>query len=202
MRGLCGQERDDVCECFLDAVRCGHCRGPDLDICLAAVAHESLRHLGHRQYEIDTPARDRAAGHAIERGFLGVLHDDEATPLFHRLQAETAVCAGAGEDRADRALTALLRQGAQEEIEGHARAVTLQGLGQPEKAVPDCQGGARWNEIHMVAFGPHPIRHLQNSHRGVTGQQIDHHALVIWIEMLDQHEGHAAVGWQRLEELF
>ena len=54
----------------------------------------------------------------------------------------------------------------------------------------------------MVAFGLHPVRRLQNCHRGVTGQQIDHHALMIWIEMLDQHEGHAAVGWQRLEEPF
>ena len=93
MRGLRGQECDDVCECFIDAARCGQCRGPDPDIGLAAIADESLRHLGHRQHEIDTPAHDCAAGHAIERGFLGVLHNDETTPLFHRLQAETAVCA-------------------------------------------------------------------------------------------------------------
>src|SRR4029078_8971836 len=58
------------------------------------------------------------------------------------------------------------------------------------------------NDIDTVALGLHPIRHLQNRHRGVTGQQIDHHALVIWIEMLDQHEGHAAVGRKRLEETF
>ena len=53
----------------------------------------------------------------------------------------------------------------------------------------------------MVALELHPVCRLQNFHRRVTGQQIDHHALVLWIEMLDQHEGHAAVGRQRVEEL-
>ena len=160
-----------------------------------------MRDLCHRQHEIGTPAHDGAAGHAVERGLLGVLHDDETALLFHRLQSEAAVGARPREDRADGALTAFLRQRAQEEVEGHARAVTLQGLGQPEDAVPDCQIGARWNEIHVVALELHPVRRLQNLHRRVTGQQIDHHALVLWIEMLDQHEGHAAVGRQRVEEL-
>jgi hypothetical protein len=53
----------------------------------------------------------------------------------------------------------------------------------------------------VVALELHPVCSLQNFHRRVTGQQIDHHALVLWIEMLDQHEGHAAAGWQRIEEL-
>jgi hypothetical protein len=79
--------------------------------------------------------------------------------------------------------------------------VALQGLGQPEVAVPDCQIDARRNEIYVVAFELHPVCGLQNLHRRVAGQQIDHEALVLWIEMLDQHEGHATIGWQRFEEL-
>jgi hypothetical protein len=35
----------------------------------------------------------------------------------------------------------------------------------------------------------------------MAGQQIGHHTLVLWIEMLDQHEGHAAVGRQGVEDL-
>ena len=53
----------------------------------------------------------------------------------------------------------------------------------------------------MVAFERHPVRGLQNLHRRVASQQIDHHALVLRIEMLDQHEGHAVVGWRGVEEL-
>ena len=160
-----------------------------------------MRDLCHRQHEIGTPAHDGAAGHAIESGLLGVLHDDETALLFHRLQSETAVGAGPREDRADGALTAFFGQRAQEEVEGHARTMALQGFGQPEGAVLDCQIGAGRNEIDVVALELHPVCRLQNLHRRVAGQQIDHHALVLRIEMLDQHEGHAAVGRQRVEEL-
>ena len=128
------------------------------------------------------------------------MHDDEPAFLFHRLQSEAAVGAGAGEDRADGTLTAFFSQRAQKEVEGHARAVALQGFGEPESALSNCQIGPRRNEIHVVALEAHPVCSLQHLHRRVTGQQIDHQALVLWIEMLDQHEGHAAVSRQRVEK--
>ena len=136
MRGLRGQQIDDACERFLDGVGDRTSVAPRLDVCLTAVADERLRDLCHRQHEIGTPAHDGAAGHAIESGLLRVLHDDETALLFHRLQSETAVGAGPREDRADGALTAFFGQRAQEEVEGHARAMALQGLGEPEGAVP------------------------------------------------------------------
>ena len=160
-----------------------------------------MRDLCHRQHEIGTAAHDGAAGHAVESGLLGVLHDDETALLLHRFQSETAVGAGPREDRTDGALTAFFGQRAQEEVEGHARTMALQGFGEAEGAALDCQIGARRNEIHVVALELHPVCRLQNFHRRVAGQQIDHHALVRWIEMLDQHKGHAAVGRQGVEEL-
>ena len=201
MRGLRGQEINDVCERFLDVVRGSQTLASILDVFLTTVPNERLRDLCHRQYEVGTAGHDGAPRHAVESGLLRVLHDDEPAFLLHRLQSETAVGAGPGEDRADGALTAFLGQRAQEEVEGHARAMALQGLGQPEDAVPDCQIGARRNEIDVVAFELHPVCSLQNLHRRVAGQQIDHHALVLRIEMLDQHEGHAVVGRQGVEEL-
>ena len=120
---------------------------------------------------------------------------------FTAFNPETAVGARPREDRADGALAAFFGQRAQEEVEGHARAVALQGLGEAEGAALDCQIGARWNEIYAVARELHPVCRLQNLHWRVASEQIDHQALVRRIEMLDQHEGHAAVGRQRVEEL-
>jgi hypothetical protein len=53
----------------------------------------------------------------------------------------------------------------------------------------------------VVAREQHAVCRLQNLHWRVACEQIDHQALVRRIEMLDQHEGHAAVGRQRVEEL-
>ena len=67
-------------------------------------------------------------------------------------------------------------------------------------AVDDGQIGARRNDIEVVALDRHSIRRLPHGHRGVAGQQVDHHAFVGRIEMLDQDEGHAVVGRQRADE--
>jgi hypothetical protein len=42
----------------------------------------------------------------------------------------------------------------------------------------------------------HTIGRLQHGHWCVAGQQVNHHAFVGGIEVLDQDEGHAVIGWQ------
>jgi hypothetical protein len=39
---------------------------------------------------------------------------------------------------------------------------------------------------------------LPHDHDGVTRQQINHHALMRWVEVLHQDGRHAAIGGQRL----
>ena len=94
----------------------------------------------------------------------------------------------------------LLRQRAQEEVEGQARAVALPRFGEPQAPSADREIGTRRNEIDMLALERHPVCCLLHLHRRMAGQQIDHHALVRRIEMLDQNEGHAGVGRERVEE--
>ena len=53
----------------------------------------------------------------------------------------------------------------------------------------------------MRALERHPVRRLLHLHCRMAGQQLDHHAAMGRIEMLDQDEGHAGVGRQRVEEL-
>ena len=46
----------------------------------------------------------------------------------------------------------------------------------------------------MLALERHPVCCLLHRHRRMAGQQIDHHARMRRIEMLDQNEGHAGAG--------
>jgi len=53
----------------------------------------------------------------------------------------------------------------------------------------------------VVALDRHAIGRLADRHRGVSGQQVHHHAFVGRIEMLDQDKGHAVAGGQRVHQL-
>ena len=54
----------------------------------------------------------------------------------------------------------------------------------------------RRNDIDMLALERHAIGRLQYLHLRMAGQQLDHHAVMRRVEMLDQDEGHAVVGRQ------
>jgi hypothetical protein len=49
----------------------------------------------------------------------------------------------------------------------------------------------------MFALDRHTIGRLHDGHCRVARQQIHHHAFMGRIEVLDQDERHAAIGWQR-----
>jgi hypothetical protein len=53
----------------------------------------------------------------------------------------------------------------------------------------------------MIAFDRHAVCRLTHRHCRVPGQQIDHHAFVRRIEMLDQDERHPNASWQSVDEL-
>lgn len=61
--------------------------------------------------------------------------------------------------------------------------------------VADGEIDARWNDIEMIAFDAHPVDGLKDRHRRMFGQQIDHHAVMGRIEMLNQDECDSAPIW-------
>ena len=89
---------------------------------------------------------------------------------------------------------------AQEEVERQARTVTLQWFREAQGTVADREIGARRNEIDMLALERHPVCCLLHRHRRMAGQQIDHHARMRRIEMLDQNERHAGAGREGSEQ--
>jgi len=89
----------------------------------------------------------------------------------------------------------------QQEIERQARTVTRLGLRKAKGAASDRKIASRRDDIEMIALERHPVCSLLHGHRGVTSQQIHHHAFVGGIKMLHQDEGHAGSGRQRADEL-
>ena len=44
----------------------------------------------------------------------------------------------------------------------------------------------------MIRFDLQPVFNLHDRHPGRTLQQFDHDPFVVWVEMLNENEGHAA----------
>ena len=94
-----------------------------------------------------------------------------------------------------------LRQRVQQEVERQAGAVPRLRLRHMQRAPADGKIGAGRNDIEVVARELHAVGGLDHGHRGVAGEQVDHHAFVGRIEMLDQDEGHADARRQRVDKL-
>ena len=93
-----------------------------------------MRNFRRRKHEVDRAGQDRVARHPVISRLFRFLRDHQAALLLDRLQAGTAVGAGARKDDGDGAGTEFLRQGMQQEIERQARAVTLLGRRQTQDA--------------------------------------------------------------------
>ena len=161
---------------------------------------EDLGDLRDREHEVHGAGQDRAARHAVILGLVRILRDDEPALLLDRLQSQAAVAAGPREDHADRALAEFFGQRAQKEVERPARAVALARLRKAQDAIADREIGARRNEIDMLGLERHPVRCLLDRQRRMPGQQIDHHAGMRRIEMLDQNKGHARAAGEHAEQ--
>ena len=166
----------------------------------SGVFGEDLRNLCYLEHEVDGAGHDRAARHAVILGLARLLRDDEPALRLDRLQPETAVAAGSREDHADRAFAEFVRQRAQEKVERQARAVTLARLRQAKGAGADREIGAGRDEIDMLGLERHAVRRLLDRQRRMAGQQIDHHACMRRIEMLDQNKSHSGAGREDREQ--
>ena len=67
-------------------------------------------------------------------------------------------------------------------------------------ATADREISTRRNEIEVVPLERHSVCCLLYRHRRMAGQQIDHHARMGRIEMLDQNKRHAAAGREAGEQ--
>jgi len=59
----------------------------------------------------------------------------------------------------------------------------------------------RVDDIHMIWPNRETIPRLNNRHAGGALKQLGHYALLGWIEMLDDHESHTAIGRHLFQKL-
>ncbi len=84
---------------------------------------------------------------------------------------------------------------------GKRGAVPFARWRQAERALLDREIGSGGNDIDMFGLERHAVRGLLHLHPRMAGQQIDHHARMGRVEVLDQNERHAAAGRQRVKKL-
>ena len=156
---------------------------------------------GHRQHQVDGAGRDGAQRHAVEAGLVGLLGDDQAAAFFHGLQPERAIGPGTRKDHRDGPRAVFLRQRMQQEVERQAGTMRGPRPRQAQGAVANRQIGSRRDDVEMVGRQRRSVGGLAHGHRRVRGEQVDHHALVGRVEMLDQDEGHAVAGGHPVHQL-
>ena len=79
-------------------------------------------------------------------------------------------------------------------VDGRAMAAGLPGRGlHAQDTASNGQGGIRWDHVDVVRRDQRRCHHLQHGHAGVLRQQRRQETLAVRSEVLDEHEGHAAV---------
>ena len=165
------------------------------------VVQQCRRHVLDREHMIDEAAgrgtlRHAALGVVVELG----LAEREAAMLLDGGHAQRPVAAEAGEDDADRILALVLGERGEEGVDRGAAGEHRRRTGEVQHAALDRQDGVRRDDVNLVRADRRPIRRGMHRHRRVAGHDRGQRAFVMRIEMLDQHERHAAVGRHLGEE--
>jgi hypothetical protein len=155
------------------------------------VALQRRPHRLGRQHQIDGAGVDGGPGHAVELGGL-VLGDDQATHFMDPADPTRPVAARPRQHDADGARARVIRQRAEEDVDGQEQPLARIALGQPQLAVFDHHLVPGRHEVDVIGLEAHPVLGADHRERRVRGQQLPHHALEIGRQVLDHHEGEAA----------
>lgn len=153
-----------------------------------------------RQHEVDHPGAHRAAHHAVVFGtFLG---DGQAAAFLDRAQADGTVAACAGEDHAGAGLAARHGQGLEEGVDRRALTAALDRRAEMQLAIGQGQRGVGRNDIDAVSLDDHAVGGLYDRDAGGPAEDVRQDTGVRRVEVLDDHEGHAAIGPQMRQQGF
>ena len=168
---------------------------------MAAVGDEFARQFVHRTDDVCQPRLDRAARHGVELRGGRILHQNHAGFFLDGAEAQRAVAAHARKNDAGGTLVLVFGEGTEKGIDRQAQAADLDRDEQVQRAVKDREVAVGRNHIHVVGPDVAAIRDFHDLHRGGALKQLGHHALLRRIEMLNDHEGHAAIRRRVLEKL-
>ena len=161
-------------------------------------AYQSLGDPGGRQHEVRCDGG--GARHDIELRRFGTLSERHPSCVANGLQSECSIGVIAGKHDADRVVLSILRQREKETVERTMRNLR-RSRHQPEHVALDGHLRIRRNHIDVIALDVHSVDDCEDAIRGRTGENVDEHAVVVRIEMLDEHESESGIDRKRREEI-
>jgi hypothetical protein len=168
---------------------------------VAAEPGELLRDACRRQDEVHAPRGDGAARHAVVRGRLQVLGEDDAAFRLDRPRSERPVRAGPGQDHADRLAAPGLGQRSQEGVDRQVSAPRGDARDELQHVSFDGDVVPPRGDVDVVGLDHRVPPDLGDRHAASLCQQVGQDALVAGVQVLHEHEGHAGVDRQRSQEL-
>ena len=151
---------------------------------------------------ITTPCVDGVSGHAVEFGRGGVLHEDHPRFLLDGLETQGTIGTHSRENDANAPLPPVVRQGAEEEVNGQAQAPGRRRVEEVQYPVEDGYVLVGRYHIDVVRLNYRAVLHLYDLHGGGALEELGHDPLVRRVEVLDDDKGHAASLRHVLQELF
>jgi hypothetical protein len=148
------------------------------------------------------PVATAACGMEANSAVAPVLRKCHAARGFDGFDSRRAVRTRAGEDHADGPASALLGQRPQEPVDGHVQSRRLRAGSQSQRPLRDGQIGVRRYHVHVVGLHRHAVGRLADRHGGGSRKDLGQHAVVLGIEMLNEHDGQAGVGGQIGQQMF
>ena len=158
------------------------------------------RDSGRRQHKIHYAGGDGASRHAVELRGSHFLSEGDAARGLDRLQAQRPIRCGSRQNDAEGLAAAVRRQGAEKRVDRHVAAAGRPGRGMKD-SIGNAQIASRRNHINMVGLGASLAFHFGDGHCAGLGKQLRQMALVLRIEVLNQHECHAGIVRQLAEQL-
>ena len=153
-----------------------------------------------RQHKVHTSRRHRVARHGIIFG-RPILRKRDAPLRFDRLQPQRPIRSRARENHPDRPLLLLLGQRLQERVNRTLRPGRLLARLQPQ--LPPLQRSAACGGMTYTWLGWTGTLSV-TSRTGIArgaGQNLRQCALMVRVQMLHQHKGHARIHRQMLQQL-
>jgi hypothetical protein len=119
------------------------------------------------QHEVDAPGGDGAPGHARVLGRV-ILRERDAAGRLDGFESERAIGRAAREDYADRAVSLILGERLEEDVDRPLLPVGLAGQ-EPELALSDGHVQTRWNHVDMVRLDEWLVPDLRDRQGGRPG---------------------------------
>ena len=94
----------------------------------------------------------------------------------------------------------MARQRFKQGVEGQAHPLVARRRFKMQPAIPHGETAARGNDKQVIRQQFRAFRGLRHGVTGAFGEQVDHQAIVVGIEVLHQDHRHAVAGGHRRDE--